>query len=793
MGKNKNKNKNQNNQKRNVESTQAKQTPVTTEDVKMSTSEVEFNSKKERLIEKLVTEIEAFEKEKKMAETAAIKAKEDLTFIREKCEELKAERDEVKASLNEAEKNLLEAENAKEGAEKKKKEILDEVEKEKLEILAKASEEAKEAWKKQADNLKQQLDDISVREQNLQKAQLKIERDRSELDLLKEDLQEQMEFAKKLKERYAVASPSKIEELTREIDEERIKYETLSKKYSDQTQRFAELQTTVDSIKVEIGNGGDTRKSATLSTLLVALKELKEKYESLQIHHQKYKDDASVLPLEEKAAQFDMLKARYEEVERDRDRLLEQVKADRRTQKELEIIKQEVDATNALNEHLLKELESHKTALESRTGDTCPALSKVDAEVESDDFKKDIAIRTRQEQLKSLRDIVTHVKNYAGCQRDDDQLFYTDDDIRAFLAGLSVSKLMILQGMSGTGKSSLPRIFAEAISGKSCLIPVESSWRDRNELLGYYNDFNKKFNAKSFTVELYRSGKERSREIPIFIVLDEMNIARIEYYFSDFLAILQEPNKEKWLIELVASDMRTLPMDLPSSVKNKMSIEAKGIYAIWEKIEKSRKGELSQETTDEERTSLSEYLAKLSLLTGAKDLIDGRKIRVTENIWFVGTANRDESTFEISDKVYDRAQVVSLNKKGVDEKNYRATNAKFISASALNSLFETAQNGMSRNNKDLIEERLQKIDDFMTENFDLSFGNRIVNQTINFAAVFMAAGGKLETALDYQISNKIIRKVITEDNGEALLGLQDILKDYSMTQKLISKRIKELN
>ena len=107
---------------------------------------------------------------------------------------------------------------------------------------------------------------------------------------------------------------------------------------------------------------------------------------------------------------------------------------------------------------------------------------------------------------------------------------------------MAVSRLIILQGMSGTGKSSLPRIFSEAISGFNRLIPVESSWRDRNELLGYYNDFNKKFNAKSFTIELYRSGKERCREIPTFIVLDEMNLARIEYYFSDFLAILQEPD-----------------------------------------------------------------------------------------------------------------------------------------------------------------------------------------------------------------------------------------------------------
>ena len=345
--------------------------------------------------------------------------------------------------------------------------------------------------------------------------------------------------------------------------------------------------------------------------------------------------------------------------------------------------------------------------------------------------------------------------------------------------------------MSGTGKSSLPRIFSEAISGFNRLIPVESSWRDRNELLGYYNDFNKKFNAKSFTIELYRSSKDRCQEIPTFIVLDEMNLARIEYYFSDFLAILQEPDHDKWLIELVSSDMRTLPMELPESVKAKMKKEDPSIFAIWEKIERSRQGDLKAETSDEDKERLTAYLDKLGQLTGAKSLVDGRKIKVTDNIWFVGTANRDESTFEISDKVYDRAQVVSLNRKGVPEKQYTPTSVKYISVSDLEKLFEDA----IRNNehKKEVEDRLNELDGVLMEHFDMSFGNRIVTQTINFVAVFVAAGGELKDALDYQISTKILRKVITSDDEEALLELESATTDYQETQRLIKKRLKELS
>ena len=83
---------------------------------------------------------------------------------------------------------------------------------------------------------------------------------------------------------------------------------------------------------------------------------------------------------------MDRLLVEKNELEQERNSYREEASAARNASKELEVVKHEVEATNALNEHLLKELESHKTALESRTGDTCPVLSKVDAEVEDVTF-----------------------------------------------------------------------------------------------------------------------------------------------------------------------------------------------------------------------------------------------------------------------------------------------------------------------------------------------------------------------------------------------------------------------
>lgn len=796
---------------------------VTVADVVESKTESEFEKNKEAVIKKFMDDIGILEEEKKTADEAAAEAKrlsEELEAqradlakkkakIQEEYDAIKAEYDKAVSTIDSAQTEAdgiislakeesettaaeakASADAAIEAANQKANEIRETAEKERIEKLTSAAEEAREVWKSQIEDLKKQIEDISRREKELHDAQLKLDSDRQDFEFEKEALDDEKAYVQRRKKRYDSSSPAKVEELEVELKDEKSKYGMLIEKYEALSKRLEETQVLLDTVKTEIESSNGGKKIVSMREIIAEMQEFRDKYERLAAVYEKYPDDASISALEEKAQRAEKLERENSALEQERNRYREEAVAARNASKELEVVRQEVEATNALNEHLLQELESHKTALESRTGDTCPSLSKVDTETEETNFVDDINRRVQRSSLESLRDIVSHVKNYAGSRNKDERLYYTDNDIRAFLAGMAVSRLIILQGMSGTGKSSLPRIFSEAISGFNRLIPVESSWRDRNELLGYYNDFNKKFNAKSFTIELYRSTKKRCKEVPTFIVLDEMNLARIEYYFSDFLAILQEPDHDKWLIELVSSDMRTLPMELPEEVKQKMRKDDPTVFAIWEKIERSRQGDLKSETSDEEKEMLTSYLAKLGRLTGAKDLIDGRKIRVTDNIWFIGTANQDESTFEISDKVYDRAQVVSLNRKGVSEGKYANTEKKYISVTDLIKLFESAINAYKE--KAEVEARLEELDAVLMDEFDISFGNRIVTQTVDFAAVFTAAGGSLEDALDYQISTKILRKVISSDAGEAFLELLDATKDYKETQRLINKRIKDL-
>ena len=793
-------------------SVEKKAEPVTMDDLAASTSQTEFDAKKDQLMQQVLDEITAWDDTKKTAEKAAEEAKAALAAHEAKKAELTSQRDELQKKVDAIQDEFKNAENTvkkaadqaesirnsadsyteetRSGADAYAEDIKGKADEERLALLKKASDEARAAWQTQIDDLTNQIREISESEAALQAAQRALDKEKRFVEDEKEALEELKEDLARRKSRYDAASPAKISALETEIADERSKYAALQERYQELSKRLEVLQVLMDTVKTEVEDPDKGVLVYSMNEIISSLRELRAKYEQLKAVYERYPDDVSIRKVEEQAQKAEVLERANEVLELERNRYREEVVAARNATRELEIVKQEVEATNALNEHLLKELESHKTALESRTGDTCPSLTKVDSETETDDFKADISKRVQKTNLQSLKDIVLHVKDYAGSRPVESQLYYTVNNIRAFLAGMAVSRLIILQGMSGTGKSSLPRIFSEAISGFNRLIPVESSWRDRNELLGYYNDFNKKFNAKSFTIELYRSSKERCQEIPTFIVLDEMNLARIEYYFSDFLAILQEPDHDKWLIELVSSDMRTLPMELPDSVKAKMKKESPSVFSIWEKIERSRQGDLKAESSDEEKEELTEYLEKMGQLTGAKSLIDGRKIKVTDNIWFIGTANRDESTFEISDKVYDRAQVVSLNRKGISEGSYKPTTQKYISVADLEELFSQA----IRDNKTqkAVEERLNDLDQLLMEKFDMSFGNRIVTQTINFAAVFVAAGGSLNDALDYQISTKILRKVITTDDEEALLDLQEKIGEYPETVRLIEKRMKEL-
>ena len=126
-----------------------------------------------------------------------------------------------------------------------------------------------------------------------------------------------------------------------------------------------------------------------------------------------------------------------------------------------------------------------------------------------------------------------------------------------------------------------------------------------------------------------------------------------------------------------------------------------------------------------------------------------------QNVWFIGTANKDDSTFTITDKVYDRATPIEINSKA-EYVDAPATECVTISFDYLQELFRQAVVDHAISIKAL--DNLEKLDLFVTKNLKVTFGNRIMKQIRDFVPVYVACGGTEYEALDFMVARKIFRK-----------------------------------
>ena len=290
----------------------------------------------------------------------------------------------------------------------------------------------------------------------------------------------------------------------------------------------------------------------------------------------------------------------------------------------------------------------------------------------------------------SLAELCYMFRNYA-CSKL--HLFYEIRVIRLFFAAFATTRLIILQGISGTGKTSLPYAVGQFLRNPAIIASVQPSWRDRTELFGYFNEFTKRFNETEVLKKMY----EATMTEDVYIcVLDEMNIARVEYYFAEMLSILEMPTRDSWVVDLV-------PSGWPSDPRN---------------------------------------------------IVKGR-FKLPENMWYVGTANNDDSTFAISDKVYDRAIPININSKGVAF-DAPDTDCLSLSYKHLEEMFADAMDKYKVSEENL--RKLDTLDDYVIKHFRLAFGNRIVKQLKEFVPAYIACGGSEIDGIDYVLCNKILRK-----------------------------------
>ncbi len=290
----------------------------------------------------------------------------------------------------------------------------------------------------------------------------------------------------------------------------------------------------------------------------------------------------------------------------------------------------------------------------------------------------------------TLPEFCERFRRYAASQLG---LFYDISMMRSFVAAMGTARIIILQGISGTGKTSLAYAFGKFVGKDTSLVPVQPAWRERTELYGYYNEFTKKYTETEFLKAVYEANYYRD---PHLVILDEMNIARVEYYFAEMLSILEMPIKSDWKVDIVS--------------------------AVWD---------------------------------NDPCLIDNGVIPISDNVWFVGTINNDDSTFAVADKVYDRAIPIDLDSRA-EPFECEKTEAVTVSTEHLEALFAQARESypMSADT----EKKLEDLNAYLIKNFKLAFGNRIIKQMRDFVPAYIACGGTEMEAVDFMVAKKVLRK-----------------------------------
>jgi uncharacterized coiled-coil DUF342 family protein len=210
------------------------------------------------------------------------------------------------------------------------------------------------------------------------------------------------------------------------------------------------------------------------------------------------------------------------------------------------------------------------------------------------------------------------------------ELVFARRTVRAFHTALKTARdtpLLVLAGISGTGKSLLPRRYAEAMGIHFLAAPVQPRWDGPQDLVGFYNYLENRYKATEFIRSLVQFDEHCADWAPedyqawlddrlLIVLLDEMNLARVEYYFSEFLSRLE-----------------------------------------------TRRDTDPKSEADRAKASLSLDVGNIRVGAGGQN---GRSVAprvfVDTNVMFVGTMNEDESTMSLSDKVLDRAAMMRFGK-----------------------------------------------------------------------------------------------------------------------------------
>jgi len=304
--------------------------------------------------------------------------------------------------------------------------------------------------------------------------------------------------------------------------------------------------------------------------------------------------------------------------------------------------------------------------------------------------------------ITTLKEFCEDLRNRISVNPDNPEkiLYYSDRDVRSFLAGIAMSRLHLLQGISGTGKTSLATAFARSVGAGLKIIKVQAGWRDHFDLLGHFNSFDKRYRETDFIKALYEAQTTKFENRLYIILLDEMNLSRVEQYFADMLSTLELDEHEQ-LIEIPSTPDRPTP-----------------------KLFKSHD-----------------------------------RLLIPNNIWFVGTANHDETTVEFADKTYDRSHVMELPTRPKPFKAKKTSERRPINVGSLKAMFKEAEKQYQNEARIAFEYLNDELRGDLETYFGIGWGNRLEKQMKQYIPVVLASGGDVSEGLDHILQTKVLRQV----------------------------------
>lgn len=372
-------------------------------------------------------------------------------------------------------------------------------------------------------------------------------------------------------------------------------------------------------------------------------------------------------------------------------------------------------------------------------------------------------------------------------------IVYKKEVLEDFFALINTHDLIILAGDSGSGKTNLVKSFAKAIGGKSVIIPVKPNWTSAEDLLGYYNPLEQKYLVTPFLQAIFDAIK--NHDIPYFICLDEMNLARVEYYFADFLSLMEERSSEP-LIHLYSD---TESNQAVNEIKMFLSIISDVIddknKNIQEFVDLLKDEKINQQLHDtcgfKEGDSLLKYHAYLRRLLNSY-LNTPSSIKLPANVRIIGAINVDETTHYLSPKILDRAHIMRFSSPLLlDWDEIENEIQSFDLDMGLPVIFNIDALGIRQNypnfdkNDELVEVLINLAKNYLNP-MGIEFGLRTIRQAQNYAQILQ----QFDYDKDFILNNIVIHKVLPKlmfDGEKQVKELRklDVLKnmrDYLANQ-----------